>query len=275
MSASSAAIRTVLVGVTGRMGRQLLRQWSAHPQLQLIGAVASDHSPSLGQDAGVLAGLPDCGVKVSASLAPLLQRAQLVIDFSSAAAADAHLTACVNARVPLLVGTTGLAPGFDSKADEAARQIALLVAPNTSVGVNLLMELVRQAAQALGTDYDIEIAETHHRHKADAPSGTALALGRTAAAARGMSLETAAVFSRHGQTGERRAGQIGFTVQRGGDVVGEHTVAFLGEGESVSLSHRASDRAVFARGALIAAAWLAHQAPGRYAMRDVFFSKNS
>lgn len=271
---AAAPIRTVLVGVSGRMGRQLLAQWPAQPQLQLVGAVASAHSASLGRDAGALAGLADCGVSVTGALTPLLSRAQLVIDFSNAAAAGPHLADCVAAGVPLLIGTTGLSREFELQASEAAARIALLVAANTSVGVNLLLELVRQAAQALDSGYDIEIAERHHRHKADAPSGTALALGEAAAAARGVTLASAAVFSRQGQTGERRGGQIGFAVQRGGDVVGEHTVAFLGEGESVSLSHRATDRAVFARGALVAASWLARQPPGRYTMRDVFFSKN-
>ncbi len=267
-------IATVLVGATGRMGMQILRLLPEFPALQLVGAIASEHSRSLGRDAAEQAGLQPCGVRISAALPPLLQQAQLVIDFSSAGAAAANLAACAAVRVPLLIGTTGLPRELDAPLAAAAEAIALLVAPNTSLGVNLLFELVRQAAQALPGDYDIEIIEAHHRHKADAPSGTALALGAAAAAARGVTLAQQAIYARHGQTGERPPQQIGFAVVRGGDVVGEHEVCFLGEGERLVLRHSATDRSVFARGALMAGQWLADQAPGRYAMQDVLFSKN-
>ena len=268
-------IRTVLVGATGRMGVSILRLLGQFPQFALAGAVASEHSSALGRDAGLNAGAPAVGVMIDASLPPLLEGAELVIDFSSARIAAGTVAACVAARVPLLIGTSGLPRELDAPLAAAAQVIALLVAANTSLGVTVLLELVRQAAQVLPNGYDIEIVEAHHRHKVDAPSGTALALGASAAAGRGVSLEDQASFARHGHTGERPAGQIGFAVLRGGDVVGEHEVRFLGEGERLLLGHCATDRAVFARGALLAGLWLMGQAPGRYAMRDILFHKNN
>jgi 4-hydroxy-tetrahydrodipicolinate reductase len=271
-----APIRTVLVGATGRMGTNLLREWPHFPQLVLTGAVASAASPKLGTDAAQAAGAAPAGVPVSASLAPLLGSAQLVIDFSHAGAAESNLAACVAARVPLLLGTTGLEPSMAAQLTEAAQHIALLVAPNTSLGVNLLLELVREAARALPSDYDIEILELHHRHKRDAPSGTALALGQAAAEARGSALDTQGLRAQGGvRAVPRTAGQVGFAVLRGGDAVGEHEVWFLGAGERLRLGHVATDRAVFARGALRAGVWLARQEPGRYAMRDFFGFKNN
>lgn len=264
----------MLLGASGRMGVNILRLLAHSPALTLIGAVASEHSAALGEDAMSHAGESAGGVRISAALPPLLAQAQLVIDFSTPQATAANLAACVAARVPLLIGTTGLARELQAPLAAAAESIALLVAPNTSLGVNLLLELVRQAAQALPAGYDIEILETHHRHKADAPSGTALALGAAAAAGRGGELAREAVYDRHGQNGERRLGQIGFAVRRGGDVVGEHEVSFFGDGERLSLRHCATDRAVFARGAVLAGQWLATQPPGHYAMKDVFINKN-
>jgi 4-hydroxy-tetrahydrodipicolinate reductase len=274
MSAPRAAqpIRTVIVGATGRMGGQLLRLLPGFPRLRLAGAIASERSAALGQDAALHAGALAGEVPVSASLPPLLQRADLVIDFSSAGAAAAHVAACVAARVPLLLGTSGLPAELEAPLAAAADVIPLLVAPNTSLGVNVLLELVRQAAQALPGSYDIEILEAHHRDKADAPSGTALALGAAAALGRGADLSESAAYARHGPGGARRQGQIGFGVLRGGDVVGEHEVWFLGDGERLLLKHSATDRSVFARGALLAGQWLAGRAAGRYAMRDVFLS---
>ncbi|MFI4865700.1 MAG: 4-hydroxy-tetrahydrodipicolinate reductase [Steroidobacterales bacterium] len=267
-------IRTVIVGASGRMGAQLLRLLPEFPSLQLVGAVASERSPALGKGvpppAGVGAGAS--AVSISASLPPLLAHADLVIDFSIASAAAAHVAACAGARVPLLLGTTGLAPEIAAPLAAAAEVIPLLVAPNTSPGVTLLLDLVRQAAQALPPAYDIEIVEAHHRDKPDAPSGTALALGEAAASGRGVKLSEQAAYVRHGRTGVRREGQIGFGVVRGGDVVGEHEVWFLGQGERLLLKHSATDRSVFARGALLAGQWLAGRAPGRYGMRDVFIN---
>lgn len=266
-----APIRTVLLGATGRMGTNLLREWGRFPQLLLTGAVASSASPQLGTDAGAAAGVASTGVVVSDRLAPLLATAQLVIDFSTAAAASANLNECASARVPLLLGTTGLDSSIDAMLVDAARHIPVLVAPNTSLGVNLLLELVRTAAQCLPAAFDVEILDVHHRQKRDAPSGTALALGEAVAAARGAPFNAQRLRESGGmRAAPRQAGEIGFAVLRGGDVVGEHEVWFLGEGERVRLGHIATDRAVFARGALQAGAWLARQPSGRYGMRDFF-----
>ncbi|HWW20068.1 MAG TPA: 4-hydroxy-tetrahydrodipicolinate reductase [Steroidobacteraceae bacterium] len=272
-AAAAGARRTVIVGATGRMGGQLLRLIGQFPGLRLHGAVATEDSQFLGQDAGRYAGVEPCGIAISASLPPLLREAELILDFSHPSAAAANLAACVAARVALLIGTTGLPRELDAPLAAAADSIALLVAPNTSLGVNLLMELVRQAAQGLPPGYDIEIVETHHRAKRDAPSGTALALGAAAADGRAVSLSRQAVYARHGIGEPRQEDEIGFVSVRGGDVVGEHEVWFLGEGERVLLKHSATDRAVFARGALLAGQWLAGRMAGRYAMRDVFISK--
>jgi 4-hydroxy-tetrahydrodipicolinate reductase len=263
-------IRTVIAGATGRMGRQLLQLLPEFPQLKLSGAVAAPGSVELGRDALELAGLAPGGVFVSAELGTLLGEAELVLDFSSAAVTAAHLRACVGARVPLLLGTTGWPASFEQEIADAAKVIPLLVAANTSRGINVLLELVRQAAAALPAEYDIEISETHHRHKLDAPSGTALALAQAAAAGRGQGGAAALAGSRLGASTPRQAGQIGLAVLRGGDVVGEHEVRFMGDGEQLRLGHTATDRSIFARGALEAGAWLAAQTPGRYRMQDCF-----
>jgi 4-hydroxy-tetrahydrodipicolinate reductase len=252
------------------MGMQMLQLLPKFPMLKLVGAVASERSAALGKDAGAVAGAGT--VPISASLPPLLAGADLVIDFSRADAAAAHVAACVAARVPLLLGTSGLPAELAAPLAAAADVIPLLVAPNTSPGVSLLLDLVRQAAQALPASYDIEIVDTHHRHKTDAPSATALALGEAAAAGRGLAFGEQASYARHGQAEPRREGQIGFAVVRGGDVVGEHEVWFLGGGERLLLKHSATDRSVFARGALLAGQWLAGRPPGCYRMRDVFLS---
>ena len=269
---SGAPIPTVLIGATGRMGVNILRELPAYAALKLCGAVASEGNSALGEDAAARAGLPPVGVRISAALPPLLRGAGLVIDFSSARAAPATLAACVAARVPLLLGTTGLARELQAPLAAAAESIALLVAPNTSPALGVLLSLVRAAAAALPAGFDIEILEAHHREKVDAPSGTALALGEAAAEARGRTLDAAAVFARHGATGAREPGSIGFASLRGGDVVGEHEVQFLGQGERLMLRHSVSDRGVFARGALMAGQWLAGQPAGRYRMSDVFIS---
>jgi 4-hydroxy-tetrahydrodipicolinate reductase len=267
-----SAIRLVIVGASGRMGVQLLRLLGDFPALRLVGAVASEGSAALGQDAGLHAGAAANALPISDALPPLLAQADVVADFSSPGAAAAHVAACAAARVPLLLGTSGLPPELAAPLAAAADVIPLLIAPNTSLGVTLLLELVRQAAQALPADYDIEILEAHHRHKVDAPSGTALALGQAAAAGRDLNLPEHAVYARHGTLGPRREGQIGYAVVRGGDVVGEHEVWFLGRGERLLLKHSATDRSVFARGALLAAQWLAGKPAGRYGMRDVFIN---
>jgi 4-hydroxy-tetrahydrodipicolinate reductase len=279
-----------IIGVTGRMGRAIVRAASELPdKLTITGAVASTASESLGRDAGELAGLGPIGVPVTDDLAAALARADVVVDFSQPQATRSNLTVCRGARKPLLIGTTGFSAELAPLFDAVAAEIPLLVAPNTSIGVTLLTELTRIAAQSLPPDFDIEIVEAHHRMKKDAPSGTALALGKAAAQGRGIpepvvlqaaGLAAGGCGSEGGgiaaagrdqlpnRSGERRQGALGFAVIRGGDIVGDHTVLFAGTGEQVSLGHRATDRAVFARGAVRAALWLASQSPGRYFMRD-------
>lgn len=263
-------IRAAIVGVTGRMGCALVRAASESSDIRLTGAVASASHSAIGRDAGELAGIAGLGVAVTKDLAAAAASADVVIDFSRGNATAANLAVCRSARKPLLIGTTGFAVELAADFDAAARDIPLLVAPNTSVGVTLLIELVRQAAQSLPPTFDIEVIEAHHRMKRDAPSGTALALGSAAAAARrGSGHPLTPEEIEFPRTEPRREGDIGFAVVRGGDIVGEHTVLFAGAGERLSLSHSATDRAIFARGALQAARWLASRPPGRYFMRDI------
>ena len=263
--------RAVIIGVTGRMGQALLRSAAEFPALVISGAVASRYSASLGRDAGEPAGV-STGVRVTDDLPAALAGADVAIDFSQPQATGATLAACLAAGKPLLIGTTGFAPPLtEAELDAASKNIALLVAPNTSLGVNLLTELVRMAARALPAQFEIEILEAHHHLKRDAPSGTALALARSAAEGRGLPPAEATAGVGSSRTGPRRSGEIGFAVIRGGDIVGEHEVWFAGPGERVTLGHQATDRAIFARGALRGALWLARQPPGRYAMRDILF----
>ena len=273
-------------GVTGRMGRSLVRslqQGDAEAAgLALSGALAGSGSEALGRDAAggpTAAGDGATGVRVTGDADDALHGAAVAVDFSRADGVAAHAAACVRADVPLVVGTTGLDAETLAALTAAAASIAVLIAPNTSVGVGVMTQLVRQAALSLGAGFDVEIAEAHHRMKRDAPSGTALALGRAVAAARGEAFDAVAVFDRHGAAvpgspaprGEapRGAGSIGFSVVRGGDIVGEHTVVFAGAGERVEITHRATDRAIFARGALRAAAWLVGRPAGLYGMENV------
>jgi 4-hydroxy-tetrahydrodipicolinate reductase len=273
----SAPLRLALLGATGRMGTSLLGCLPGFPGLALAAAVARADHPQLGQDAGTAVGLPATGVALTADLPAALATADLAIDFSSASATAGHLRACVAAQRPLLLGTTGLPDALQADLDRAAERIPLLVAANTSLGVALLGELVRRAAAGLPDGFDIEIVETHHRAKIDAPSGTALMLGAAAALGRGGRPEGRADARPmvHGPDapGPRPRGAVGYASLRGGDVVGEHEVRFLGAGERLTLAHVATDRAVFARGALAAGEWLARQPPGRYQLRDLFVEK--
>ena len=243
-------IRLVLIGVTGRMGGALLRLLPEFPQMRLQAAIARPGHTQLGRDCGELAGLAPLGVPVQAELAGALRGAGLAISYSAAVAAGPEALACAAAGVPLLMGTTGLGPEARAALEQAARSIPLLVAANTSLGVTLLEELVRWAAAVLPGEFDILIQDTHHRDKLDAPSGTALALGAAAA------------------EGRKAAGQIGYAALRGGDVVGDHEIQFLGQGERLRLGHSVTDRSVFARGALRAGSWLAEQPAGAYRMAD-------
>lgn len=266
-------IRAAIIGASGRMGLALVRAAEVS-ELSVVSAVASSTSPALGKDVGELAGIGALGVHVTPDLAAALSQADVAIDFSTAGATQASLTACREARKPLLIGTTGFAGDLTAAFEAAAKDIPLLVAPNTSIGVTLLVELVREAARALPAQFDIEILEAHHRTKRDAPSGTALALGKAAAEGRNQPLVAVNAGVRRLDTA-REPGEIGFAVVRGGDIAGEHSVLFAGIGETLTLSHRATDRALFARGALQAAAWLALRPPGRYFMRDLVAYKSA
>jgi 4-hydroxy-tetrahydrodipicolinate reductase len=259
-----------IFGITGRMGQTLVRALREHDParpLRLVGAVAAPQSSRLGSDAAA-DGAPT-GVLVTADLRAALRDAAVAVDFSLPQCVGDNARACMAARVPLLVGATGFDGATREVLKAAAAVIPVLVAPNTSVGVNLVARLVKLATQALGPGYDVEISEAHHRTKRDAPSGTALALGEVVAAERGRKLADVAIFDRHGSDAPRGAGDIGFTVLRAGDIVGEHTVTFAIAGERVEITHRATDRVTFAHGALRAAAWLPGRPPGLYAMDDV------
>jgi 4-hydroxy-tetrahydrodipicolinate reductase len=262
-----------LIGATGRMGTAIVRAViaGASPpgeKLTIVGAVASSGSKSAGRDLGELAGTGALGVRVSDEVPPDLAQAQVVVDFSRPDLSLRALNVCRAARVPIVIGTTGHAAEFDARVAAAARDIAVLVAPNTSLGVAVAQELVRIAAQALPADFDIEIVEAHHKHKQDAPSGTALALAGSAAKARGLDPHADTLTGRAGHGG-RREGEIGIASVRAGDIVGSHQVWFAGTGERLTVGHEATDRAVFARGAVRAAVWLAVQKPGRYSMANV------
>lgn len=262
-------LRVAILGVTGRMGRALIAALDESGEALLKGASASANSRWLGQDAGTALGGPSRGVPITADPAVAIREADVAIDFTLPEATAANLAACVSARRPLVIGTTGLAREALAQIEQAARHIPIVHAPNMSLGVNLLLKLVELAGRTLDAEYDVEIFEAHHRNKKDAPSGTALALGAAAAAGRGVKLEDVADYARHGATGARRRGAIGFAVFRGGDVVGDHTVTFAGLGERIELTHRASDRLAFARGAVRAAGWVVRQRPGLYSMQDV------
>jgi len=261
-------VRIALAGVSGRMGRALLESVAADADYSLSGALDRPGSPLVGQDAGAAWGAAS-GVKVTDQLAAALQGAQALIDFTRPEATFGYLDACAAAGVPLVIGTTGFDDAGKTRIAAAAQRIPVVFAPNMSVGVNLLMKLAEITAQVLQDGYDIEIIEAHHRHKVDAPSGTALGLGQAVARALDRDLARCAVYGREGVTGERDPDTIGFATVRGGDIVGDHTLLFAGIGERVELTHKASSRATFALGALRAAKWLQGREPGLYDMRDV------
>jgi 4-hydroxy-tetrahydrodipicolinate reductase len=250
------------------MGRTLLEAVAADADCVLSAAIDRPGSPLLGQDAGSAWGTAS-GIRVTDQLPLALQRAQVLIDFTRPEATFGYLEACVAAGVPLVIGTTGFDEAGRARIAAAAQRIPIVFAPNMSVGVNLLMKLAELAAGVLEDGYDIEIIEAHHRHKIDAPSGTALGLGQAVARAINRDLAKCAVYGREGVTGERDPKSIGFATVRGGDIVGDHTLLFAGVGERIELTHKASSRATFAQGALRAAKWLQGRAPGLYDMRDV------
>jgi 4-hydroxy-tetrahydrodipicolinate reductase len=263
-----AAPRIAVIGAAGRMGRAIVRTIAEGQGARLAAAVDRPGCPELGQDAGTLAGISPLGVVLQGQLPPA-GAADVWIDFSSPASSVANVRAAQAAGVRIVVGTTGLSPDDRQVIVEAAATIPVVFAPNTSLGVTVLLKLVADTARALGPAYDIEVVETHHRLKRDAPSGTALRLAEAAAEGAGRNLAETARYARHGDVGPRTTEEIGIQTLRGGDVIGDHTVFFLGLGERVEITHRASSRDTFARGAVRAAEWLAGQAPGLYDKRDV------
>jgi len=262
-------MKIVVTGCAGRMGRTLLRLAMEASDLELIGGLEQEGSPHLGADLGELAGLPASGLTATADALELIARADAVVDFTVPAATVETAALAAQARIVHVIGTTGFSADEEARIEAAARHATIVKAGNMSLGVNLLVSLVRQAARALDPDWDIEIVEMHHRHKVDAPSGTALMLGEAAAEGRGVDLAEKADRGRDGITDERTPGDIGFAALRGGSVVGEHQAIFAGPAERLILGHIAEDRAIFARGALTAARWGKGREPGLYSMADV------
>jgi len=265
--------RVVVVGAAGRMGRTLIRciATRAVPGIELAGAVDLWDSPEISRDAGLVAGAGELGVAVTANLAAVAPQADAVIDFSAHHGTAGNASRCAEWGRPLVIGTTGLNADERGEVERAARRIPIVMSPNMSLGVNLLLLLVEQAARALrDRGYDVEIIERHHRQKRDAPSGTALALGEAVARGFAWPLDDVAVYGRHGMSPHARPDrQIGFHAVRGGDLVGDHTVVMAGTGECIEFSHRATSRDTFAVGALRAAQWVVGRPPGLYSMRDV------
>jgi 4-hydroxy-tetrahydrodipicolinate reductase len=251
------------------MGKMLIEEVSATPGAVLAAAAERAGHEAVGQDAGAFAGLKPSGVKIGAAAADVFKASDVVIDFTVAKATLAHAELATAHKTALVIGTTGIEAEDAKKIHAAGRVVPIVWAPNMSLGVNLLFALTERVAKTLGPDFDIEILEMHHKHKVDAPSGTALGLGEAAAKGRGIELAKMAARGRDGITGARKGGAIGFASLRGGDVVGDHYVVFAGEGERIELVHKASSRRIYSKGALRAALWVAGQKPGVYGMADV------
>lgn len=262
-------IRIAIAGAAGRMGRTLVREVGETLGAVVAGGLEAPGHGDLGKDLGALAGITSLNIKLSDNALELIARVDALIDFTTPATSVALSALAAQARIVHVIGTTGFAEADEAKIKAAARHATIVKSGNMSLGVNLLAGLVAKAARALDADFDIEIAEMHHRHKVDAPSGTALLLGEAAAKGRQKTLAQMREPPRDGHTGARKAGQIGFAAIRGGSVVGDHTVIFAGEGERIELTHRAESRAIFARGAVKAALWGQGRAPGLYSMQHV------
>jgi 4-hydroxy-tetrahydrodipicolinate reductase len=261
-------LRIAVAGSGGRMGRMLIEGISTAGDLRLTAALDAPGSSAIGTDATAFLGRAS-GLVISDDLSASLADADVLIDFTRPEGTLRHLEACSARGVRMVIGTTGFSEAQKGEIQAAATRLPIVMAPNMSVGVNVLLELLDQAARALNTGYDIEIIEAHHRHKVDAPSGTALAMGERIAQALGRSLADCAVYAREGVTGERDPSTIGFATIRGGDIVGDHTALFAGIGERIEISHKSSSRATYVQGSLRAARFIATQPPGLYGMRDV------
>ena len=268
MTSPADPLRVAVSGASGRMGRALIEAVSGAGDCVLAGALDVAGSPAIGQDAAAFLGRAG-GILITSDLHAGLAGAQVLIDFTRPEGTLAHLAVCRELGVKAVIGTTGFSDAQKARIAQDARQIAIVLAPNMSVGVNVVLRLIDMAARALSQGYDIEIVEAHHRHKVDAPSGTALQMGQVAAAALGRDLKDCAVYAREGVTGEREPGTIGFAAIRGGDIVGDHTVLFAGTAERIEITHKASSRAIYAQGGLRAARFLAGRASGLFDMNDV------
>jgi 4-hydroxy-tetrahydrodipicolinate reductase len=265
-------LKIAVAGASGRMGRMLIETLNAAEGVTLIGALDVPGSPLLGRDAGEMLGL-NTGVTVTSDLSQCLQQAQVLIDFTRPEGTLEHLNYCVAHGIKMVIGTTGFDEAGKAAIMQAAKKIAIVLAPNMSVGVNATFKILEMAAQILNTGYDIEIIEAHHRHKVDAPSGTALRMGEVVAQALGRNLHEVAVYGRQGVTGERQPETIGFATIRGGDVVGDHTVLFAGIGERIEITHKSSSRVTYAHGSVRAARFLAGRDTGFFDMQDVLSLK--
>ena len=267
-SAGDSRLRIAVAGASGRMGRTLIETVGGASDCVLVGALDIAGSPARGQDAAAFLGQP-AGVAITDDVRAGLQRAQVLIDFTRPEGTLAHLAVCRELGVKAVIGTTGFNEAQKREIAAHAEHVAIVMAPNMSVGVSVVLSLLEQAARALRDGYDIEIIEAHHRHKVDAPSGTALKMGEVIAAALGRDLKDCAVYAREGVTGERDASTIGFSSIRGGDIVGDHTVLFAGTGERIEISHRSSSRVSYAQGSLRAARFLRLHTRGLFGMNDV------
>ncbi|MEO8022749.1 4-hydroxy-tetrahydrodipicolinate reductase [Polaromonas sp.] len=268
MSAPQRALRIAVAGAGGRMGQMLVEAVRSSGDCELTGALDVADSPGLGTDVAAFLG-QSSGVKITSDLATGLAGAEVLIDFTRPEGTMAHLAKCRELGVKLVIGTTGFSDAQKTGIAAAAKDIAIMMAPNMSVGVNVTLKLLEMAAKALSTGYDIEIIEAHHRHKVDAPSGTALKMGEVIAGALGRDLKDCAVYAREGVTGERDPSSIGFATIRGGDIVGDHTVLFAGTGERIEITHKSSSRVTYAQGSLRAARFLAGKPSGLFDMFDV------
>jgi len=267
-SPSAGRLRVAVAGASGRMGQMLIEAVAASGDLVLSGALDVAGSAAAGTDALAFLGRAS-GVRITADVRAGLAQADVLIDFTRPEGTLAHVASCRELGVKAVIGTTGFTPAQKAEIAAHAEHVAIVMAPNMSVGVNVALKLLEVAAHALDARFDVEIVEIHHKHKVDAPSGTALQMGDVVAAARGLRLDECAVYARHGETGERQPGSIGFASLRGGDVVGDHMVVFAGSGERIEITHRASSRAPYAEGSLRAARFLAGKKKGLFGMNDV------
>ncbi len=262
-------IKIAVVGASGRMGQMIIQSVLNDGEVRLVSAIDQLGAPAMGKDAGELVGMPPCGVLVTSDVEAGIAKADCLIDFTRPEGTLGHLSICCRRKVSIVIGTTGLDVESKQTIADAAREIPVVFAPNMSVGVNVVFKLLDTASRILAEGYDIEIVEAHHKHKIDAPSGTALRMGEVVAEALGRDLKRCAVFGREGVTGEREPSTIGFATVRGGDIVGDHTVMYCGTGERVEISHKAGSRMPYALGSLRAARFLAGKKSGLFDMQDV------